>query len=548
MEYAAVQYSMKFQFNRPWTTTLGVVALAFSLKPKPLLPRTESFIHFSRVVNAPTSRRMSTADIESTVSTPASVSRNDPATVDGKEFTQFRRSLRRKIPYVETFEDQATRELWETHEFDGTESVVDAVIRFSEEDPCGETGFAILTQLHTSPSPLLSTDASGYEDSFDKIYFQQNESSDTNVMDVGTFSSISKSMFAMVDDHEDSKQTKDKKQQFCLHVAYKGDDFCGWQTQLNNLEKPSVQRTLEEWLTELQNDDHPEGPSAVIDATKHAETKRNRRLEKQQKHQSNIEGKRRTTKVDKKEIPIKWADLPVAGRTDSGVSAIGQVCRFRTHRKELTAAAIQGHLTNRAQTTPSIADSLRVIHVEPVSKSYHPTFSTSCRAYVYLIDVDDNATHRDNVLLTIDRAEHQVALLDRMLRKVEGKELDFVGLSYGKIKTSTTMCTLHHARAKLVRYRSSSTANDSVERTAVCIELVGDRFLRRMVRLLVEASLRLVATEFSDSSNTTADESDTHSDPQDALLNLIQQKDRSIVGRPAPPNGLIFVGTRVSST
>lgn len=247
----------------------------------------------------------------------------------------------------------------------------------------------------------------------------------------------------------------------------------------------------------------------------------------------------------------------MAGRTDRGVSAIGQVCRFRTHRKDLTVAAINEYLTGRIRTTPGMTRSLGITEIAKVSRAFHPTFSTSCRAYAYIIDVTpENVSKRNDrvtELWTPERTEQQVALLSGMLQKLEGKALDYVGVSYGKVKTLDTICTLHHARAKLVQYNSrppssSSEAEHPVPRTAVCIELVGNRFLRRMVRLLVEASLRLVALaeqKMSESSgaNGIAESVAT----RDALLNLIEQRDRTMVGRPSPPDGLIFVGARLSS-
>ena len=79
-----------------------------------------------------------------------------------------RRSLRRKIPYVESFAEQVSRELWEKYPFLGAEHVVDAII---------EPGSDILDQS-ADFQPILSPislesefpSPSGYEDSFDLIY------------------------------------------------------------------------------------------------------------------------------------------------------------------------------------------------------------------------------------------------------------------------------------------------------------------------------------------------------------------------------------------
>jgi len=292
---------------------------------------------------------------------------------------------------------------------------------------------------------------------------------------------------------------------------------------------------------------------------------------------------------------LKRANLPVSGRTDSGVNAVGQICRFRTSNNFLTPEIIEQYLSYQimltsASTTPNndLSRSLRVTDITQVSRAFHPTFSTSCRAYAYLIDIEDNNsndnndnknTHSNDLssssflnnkfsrrnnkyrLLTEEGAARQVALLNDILRKLEGTSLDYIGMSYGRVKTTSTICTLHHARARLVQYGGCNKDDDGegdnndgsrIVRTAVCIELVGNRFLRRMVRILVEASMRLVAdadadvdvaTKSGDRIRTTI--AATPND--DALFNLISRHDRTLVGRPAPPDGLIFVGAKLES-
>lgn len=529
-----------------------------------------------------------------------------------------RRSLRRKIPYVESFEEQTTRELWEENPFSGTEHVIDAIVGSESDGDSRDRSTnskAILTkikseisesEIHQSKSPSSSAfqPLSGYEDSFNLLYKTRtgddvdpesdefNANRRTNSIK-GTVS-IAASPFAITADNKNS--TTEKQNHFCLRVAYRGDNFCGWQTQRNNFEKPSVQRTLEEWLTELQND-QPLGEES------NTETKRKRRAEKRERKAmaattegGNMAISNETNHTKKygstpRSSRIKWADLPVAGRTDASVSAIGQLCRFRTYCKDLSAEQIKEYLNDRVEGTPRISRSLRVTEITRVSKAFHPTFTTSSRAYAYLIDASRGSNNVSPLspstagnfsgysrpgafgLLAEERIEQQVELLDGMLRKIEGKSLDYIGLSYGRVKTLNTICTLYHARARLVEYKNravpSAAAGVQDERTitkAICIELVGDRFLRRMVRLLVEASLRLVATADFDATRpnpgregTTTKMTDLQNEAhegrdkengeptEDALLKLIERQDRSLVGRPAPPNGLIFVAARLQS-
>jgi tRNA pseudouridine38-40 synthase len=252
---------------------------------------------------------------------------------------------------------------------------------------------------------------------------------------------------------------KDKIRHFFIRVAYRGSDFCGWQRQPNNDSLPSVQEVLEDWMEPLAG---------------------------------------------------RNPDIRVCGRTDAGVSAIGQVSRFRT-ALDLEAKDVYNHLQN----IPS--KNVNVQQVIEVTRAFHPTFTATCRAYVYLIDC---------AACEGGFGSEKLDMLNRILQALEGKELDFFGMSYGRLKTQTSMCTLHHARACFVSVDQ--------ENTAICIELVGNRFLRRMVRFLVEAALRIALTESSSSS-------------EDALLKQIEQKDRSLVGMASPPDGLFFVGARFSA-
>lgn len=253
------------------------------------------------------------------------------------------------------------------------------------------------------------------------------------------------------------EERKEKLKHFLIRVSYKGSQFCGWQIQHDN-EIPSVQGILEDWMEPL------------------AERKKT---------------------------------IRVCGRTDAGVSAIAQVCRFRT-ALDLEASDIADHL----QKLPSTG--ARVQQVMEVSRAFHPAFTATCRAYVYLIDCSAWEGFDSNNL----------SVLNEILKALEGKELDYIGMSYGRLKTETSFCTLHHARACLV------SSDDRVS-PAICVELVGNRFLRRMVRMIVEAAMRIALT--ADDPNT------------EALLDQVLKKDRCLIGNTAPANGLFFVGARFSA-
>lgn len=319
-------------------------------------------------------------------------------------------------------------------------------------------------------------------------------------------------------------------QSFALEIAYRGEHFCGWQTQPNNLEMPSVQQTLEDWLHPLYQ------PSRKAD-------------------------------------PEKRVNLRTAGRTDAGVHALGQIVRFRTWNKQRgderrggevleegrkynpqpssqpvdMAGAIHRHINQHPMAAGS---SFRCLSVTPVSWKFHPTFGATCRAYVYLIDaeaLDSLLRHKTDLTIT-----DIVKRMDAILSALENQELDYIAMSYGKIKTQTTICTLLTARAFLVRqankehtghanHEENNDVKDSgnQEEYGLCVQLVGSRFLRRMVRILVATALREALSMKLDGHCDGDEDGDARAE---ILFELLESKDRSNMARPAPPHGLVFVG------
>ncbi len=80
--------------------------------------------------------------------------------------------------------------------------------------------------------------------------------------------------------------------------------------------------------------------------------------------------------------------------------------------------------------------------------------------------------------------------------------------------------------------RSSARADPAQGCGALLVELVGSRFLRRMVRVLVATALR----ESIPGAGRVA------GGGADALVQLAQEQDRSATALPAPAAGLCFAG------
>jgi len=338
-----------------------------------------------------------------------------------------------------------------------------------------------------------------------------------------------------------------------ITVAYRGTDFCGWEDQRHDLYRsakyfrnnsmvqddfstdyipvlPSVQGTLADILDPvlaMRDDAKTFSDDSLADGSEEA-TKRYS-SDKAERHH-----RRKNTS------PSKPIEIKVAGRTDAGVSSIGQICRIRTWRAldDGIEKYVKYLVNEHVAKIGGEGLGLRIRSVECVGDDFHPTFGATCRAYAYLLDLpmDNNDTNNDyregeaNVLSTQRISPTLVPKMNAILQTLERKELDYLAFSYGKVKSQTTLCTLYHARAEIVEWVCSKYETDrpiAQKKRAICIELVGDRFLRRMARILVATALR---------------EANRAECQPDAILNILLAGDRNQGAPAALPDGLIFVG------
>lgn len=307
-----------------------------------------------------------------------------------------------------------------------------------------------------------------------------------------------------------NSRRKRRTQSFRLDFAYDGRCFCGWQRQCETSDNiheeqahsvtlPSAQRVVEE----------------------------------------RIESAFGTS--DNKDV-----DVRVAGRTDSGVHAFRQIGRVRIRdprvpfNNSLTAMEpleeyllqlLNSHYCQNSRKANGLTSpSWRCWSVTPVNELFHPQFRAKNRSYVYLIDAYAIAS-----LSNIDAFEF-VQILDSMLRRLEGIDLDYYSFSYGKITTQNTICRLEHARARYMR-------EPTRDKPVIAIELTGNRFLRRMVRILVNASVRCALNHSCPPTNSSMPRGQVSND----LIAIALARDRYLTtGNPraAPASGLVFVGAQ----
>ena len=151
-----------------------------------------------------------------------------------------------------------------------------------------------------------------------------------------------------------------------------------------------------------------------------------------------------------------------AGRTDSGVHAIGQVAHFDFIFKKKSLInfkeAINGNLPN----------DIRVIDCYKVTKDFHARYSAKKRYYKYRIRTDEFILDRNYTWRT---EELDISILNKIAKEFIG-EHDFT--SFSKIDKNNTS-------RRCIIYDSSWKKSGSL----VDYNIVGNRFLHHMVRYLV---------------------------------------------------------------
>ncbi|XP_010928780.1 uncharacterized protein [Elaeis guineensis] len=271
---------------------------------------------------------------------------------------------------------------------------------------------------------------------------------------------------------------------------------------------------------------------------------------------------RKAKKLKDRSLPLEGCAV-VAGRTDKGVTALQQVCSFYTWRKDVKCGDIKDAINEAAP------GKLRALTVAQVSRVFHPNFAANWRRYFYIFPLDDGEgqiNHSEmgcsNCAYALDdeqinwqpendEEEQSMSLLDeneddnmyntvakprnfsvdkvnKLLQQLEGRSLSYKMFARDtKASRSTgppTECFMFHARATDAKLPNDDK-NCVGGLRVMCVELVANRFLRKMVRVLVATAIREAAVGADD----------------DALLKLMEATCRRATAPPAPPEGLCLV-------
>lgn len=235
-----------------------------------------------------------------------------------------------------------------------------------------------------------------------------------------------------------------------LIVEYNGTPFCGWQRQSGVL---TVQQCLEEAVQPLTKD-------LVL-----------------------ING---------------------AGRTDTGVHALGQVAHFETD-KLLDAFRVQECMNAHLAELP-----ISVLSVEQVDKNFHSRFSAVERYYIYKI-----VNRRSKLALDINRAWKVLKPLN------EEKMNEVAQILVGKHDFSAFRATGCQSNSPVKTLNSISVERFSDQ---VIVKLAAKSFLYHQVRNIVGSLQKVGTGEWS----------------VDKFQEVFESKDRTQAAATAPACGLYF--------
>ncbi len=197
-----------------------------------------------------------------------------------------------------------------------------------------------------------------------------------------------------------------------------------------------------------------------------------------------------------------------AGRTDSGVHALGQVAHFDTE-KDLRADQVRDALNYHLRPDP-----ITILEAEPVSEDFHARFYANGRVYLYRI-----LNRRPPPALDAGKVWHNRRPLDAEAMHAAAQVLvgnhDFTSFRSADCQAESPVKTLDKVRVR--------QAGEEIH-----VDVAARSFLHNQVRIIV-GTLELVGRGKWRSRD---------------VENALKAQDRAAAGPTAPPEGLYLVSVK----
>jgi tRNA pseudouridine38-40 synthase len=193
-----------------------------------------------------------------------------------------------------------------------------------------------------------------------------------------------------------------------------------------------------------------------------------------------------------------------AGRTDSGVHALGQVASFRIERQWTPREWIRG-------LNARLPDDIAVRSAAIVSDEFHARYAARGKLYEYrILNRGERPAIDRTYLWHVHKPLDQIAM-EQAAALLVGSH-NFTSFEGTLTDNEDPVCNL--------RQLSLSRENDIVR-----IHAYADRFLKHMVRAIVGTLVEVGHAKRA----------------PDSLGKILAMKDRTAAGRTAPPHGLFLV-------
>ena len=192
-----------------------------------------------------------------------------------------------------------------------------------------------------------------------------------------------------------------------------------------------------------------------------------------------------------------------AGRTDSGVHALGQVIHF-----DLPSARDEEKLRFALDTqTPEDID---VISVEEVTEDFHARYQPHSKTYEFLVDIGRPKNPMMRHYATHYPYPLEISLMEQAIKALEGTH-DLTGFTASGTSVENKVRTITEASLTF-----------DAQRNFLVFTFSGNGFLYKQIRNMVGTLLKIGNKRM----------------PVNQIERILEEKDRQLAGPTAAPNGL----------